>query len=262
MPELPDVETFRRYLDATSLHRKIERAEVRDTGVLRKVSGRKFSSALRGRKFDSSERLGKYIFVKMDGEGCLMLHFGMTGFLKYYKNDGQEPPHTRILFRFSNGYNLAYDCQRKLGRVRLADDMESIAEEKKLGVDAMDPELDFSGFLEVLRDRRGMIKTALMNQSAVAGIGNIYADEILFQAGVHPEREAGSISDEKMKRIFRVMRRVLKTAIDRKADPDNLPRGYIIPGREEGRSCPRCGGTVKKIKVNGRGTYLCPQCQG
>lgn len=261
MPELPDVETFRRYLDATSLHQKIEGVEVRDKAVLKKISRRKFSSRLRGRKFDSSDRRGKYIFVKLDRNGCLMLHFGMTGYLKYYKNGDKEPPHTRIIFRFSNGYRLAYDCQRKLGRVRIADDMESIAEEKKLGIDAMDPELDLSAFLEIMKKRRGMIKTALMNQSAIAGIGNIYADEILFQSGVHPEREIGNISDEEMKRIYRVMRRVLRTATDRKADPDNLPRTYIIPRREEGRSCPRCGGTVEKIKVNGRGTYLCPQCQ-
>lgn len=261
MPELPDVETFRRYLDATSLHQKIEGVEVRDKAVLKKISGRKFSSRLRGRKFDSSDRRGKYIFVKLDRDGCLMLHFGMTGYLKYYKNGDKEPPHTRIIFRFSNGYRLAYDCQRKLGRVRIADDMESIAEEKKLGIDAMDPELDLSAFLEIMKKRRGMIKTALMNQSAIAGIGNIYADEILFQSGVHPEREIGDISGEEMKRIYRVMRRVLRTATDRKADPDNFPRTYIIPRREEGRSCPRCGGTVEKIKVNGRGTYLCPQCQ-
>jgi len=261
MPELPDVETFRRYLDATSLHKKIEKVEVKDSSVLKEVSTGRFSSSVRGREFESSDRLGKYMFVRMDNGMCIMMHFGMTGFLKYFRDREKAPPHTRILFNFSNDYSLAYDCQRKLGRVRLTDSVGAIAEEKDLGVDALDPELDLSRFLEIMSERRGMIKTALMNQSVIAGIGNIYSDEILFQGRVHPERQIREISREELKKLYMAMKRVLKKTIQRKADPGSFPRSYLIPRREEGKNCPRCGGDIDKIKVNNRGTYLCPECQ-
>ncbi|MBD3179017.1 MAG: hypothetical protein GF417_05135 [Candidatus Latescibacteria bacterium] len=261
MPELPDVENFRRYLDATSLHRKITEVEVADAAVLRKISAGRLSSSIQDRKFESTERLGKYIFVNLDNGQVLMMHFGMSGFLKYFSKSGSRPPHARVLFGFSNGYTLAYDCQRKLGRIRLADDMESIIREKGLGLDAMDPGLGLKRFRRIMGRRRGMIKTALMNQSAISGIGNIYSDEILFQAGIHPERKLEKISDDELKRVYRMMKRVLGTATERKANPDNYPPSYLAPLREEGSECPGCGGRVEKIKVNNRGTYLCPRCQ-
>ncbi len=261
MPELPDVETFRRYFDATSLHKKIKSVEVNDTAVLKKISGKRFKSSLAGRKFESSSRRGKYIFVLLDNGDYLVLHFGMTGYLKYFKKEDKSPGHERILFNFSNGYKLAYVCQRKLGRVMLAGSVESIAQKKDLGVDALDSDLDADGFREIIGKRKGMIKSTLMNQSVIAGIGNIYSDEILFQAGVDPRKNIQSLSGKKLDKIYSSMRRVLKKTVEKKAEPDSFPRSYIIPRREEGKSCPRCGGTIKKIKVNNRSTYFCPKCQ-
>jgi len=143
----------------------------------------------------------------------------------------------------------------------VAGSIESVVRKKEIGVDAFDSDLDAARFREIVGKRRGMIKSTLMNQSVIAGIGNIYSDEILFQAGIDPRKKIQDLSDKKLSQIYKSMRRVLKKTVEKKADPESFPRSYIIPRREEGKKCPRCGGTVKKTKVNNRSTYFCPKCQ-
>lgn len=261
MPELPDVEVFREYFNRTALHRKIVSVDVKDDKVLDGISEKKLVSGLKGYQFESSTRRGKYLFAMLNNDRWMMMHFGMTGFLKYFKNMDSASQHIRILLKFSNGYNLAYDSQRKLGKVRLIDSVYDFAEENDLGVDALDPELDLSRFKKLIAERRGKAKTFLMNQSVISGIGNIYSDEILFQSRIHPEHQVDRLSSKKIKKLYNSMKMVLNTAIDRRVQPDRFPKGFIIPHRDEGDKCPRCGGNIKKIKVNNRGTYLCPRCQ-
>jgi formamidopyrimidine-DNA glycosylase len=259
MPELPDVEVFRRYMNSTSLHQKIEKIEVGQERVLRNTTPSGLGRKLKGCQFERTKRHGKHIFACVDEKFWLMFHFGMTGFFKYFKNKEESPPHTRILFRFENGYHLAYDSQRMLGQVQVVEDAGRFIIEKDLGLDALD--LSLSAFKNLARGRRGAVKTFLMNQSLIAGIGNIYSDEILFQAGIHPKTQVKNLDEDQIENLYGEMRKVLKTAIKKKANPDEFPDDFLIPYRGEKKTCPRCGGEIKKIKVNNRGTYFCPRCQ-
>ncbi|MGA1796676.1 MAG: Fpg/Nei family DNA glycosylase [bacterium] len=262
MPELPDVEILRRYLDATSLHQSIEGVEVRSDRLLESLSAKKLQSAIKGRSFEETFRHGKFLFAHLDDNGWLVLHFGMSGYLKYFKQMDHDPSHDRLLIGFSNGYHLAYVSQRKLGSIGLTDEPGAFVKKKGLGPDALSPDMDFTAFKEALSGRRGSIKSALMNQEILAGIGNIYCDEILFQAGVFPKSDLTGLNEETMQRIFKKLKEVLQTAIDKKADPSHMPDTWLIPLRGTDRGCPRCGGDIATIKVSGRTAYYCPRCQG
>lgn len=259
MPELPDVEVFGQYFDATSLHQEIAEVEVHSRQVLEDVSAQELETALRGRTFESTRRHGKWLFVELDDGNWLVLHFGMTGFLKYFKDEGNEPAHSRLLIQFSNGYHLAYDSQRKLGEIDLIEDVEHFISEHDLGPDALGLKLD--EFREILADRRGMIKSALMDQSLMAGIGNVYSDEILFQAGIHPRATVSQLDEGTLETLFRRMKQVLHTAIECRADPAQFPDSYITLHRHRDGKCPKCGGEIEQVKVSGRTAYSCPECQ-
>src|SRR6266436_10198670 len=180
MPELPDVEIFKRYFDATSLHQRIIGVDVRSAYVLKAVSGRELARRLKGRCFESSRRHGKHLFVRTDGDLWLRLHFGMTGSLRYFKDEEKAPPHTRVLFLFAGDYRLAFDDQRKFGEVGLIKNVDEFLKKRVLGPDALD--VDLVEFKKMFTKHRGAVKSILMNQTLIAGIGNIYADEILFHA--------------------------------------------------------------------------------
>lgn len=258
MPELPDVEIQKEYLDATALHKRIAKTQILSRDLLKETTPRKLRTALKGHEFKSSRRHGKYLFARVSSEGkWVVFHFGMTGFLKYFRQEDEKPEYTRILFSFTNEYHLAYVAQRKLGLIQLINDMEGFIEKHKLGPDALDPGFTFKQFRESLGDGRAMVKSALMNQKALAGVGNIYSDEILYQAGIDPRRRTGDLSGEEQKRLYRQMHRVLKTAIDKRADPSGFPRSFIIPHRRGDNKCPG-GGELKSLKVSGRTSFYCP----
>lgn len=259
LPELPDVEVYRRYLNSTALHKQISAVKVRDAGVLRGVSGKQLGKKLEGRRLESTMRRGKHMLAGMDSGHWLTFHFGMTGYLEYFKTVEGERDHNRVVIDFANGYHLAFVCRRKLGRMGLIKDPERFFAVHSLGPDALDLECD--AFMDLLHSRRGVIKSALMDQRLIAGIGNIYADEMLYQAGIHPGAKVGSLGDDRTRRLLNKMRKVLNTAIERKADPDEFPRTWLLPHRREGTGCPKCKGEVKKIKISGRSTYFCPACQ-
>jgi formamidopyrimidine-DNA glycosylase len=259
MPELPDVEMFKRYLDSTSLHQKIESVEVRERRILGGVSARKLQSTLKGRTFESTRRHGKNLFVGLDGGGWLLMHFGMTGDLKYFEDMDQDPPHDRFLISFDNGYHLAFEDQRMFGKVDLIEDLEDFVRKKKLGPDLL--ELDSASFRERFEGRKGSVKAALMNQQVVAGVGNIYSDEILFQAHLYPGTRIERLDDATLEKLFEETRRVLKTAIERGADPQELPDHFLLSHRREGEKCPRGNGEIRKIQAAGRTAYYCPACQ-
>jgi formamidopyrimidine-DNA glycosylase len=263
MPELPDVEVFRRYLDATALHKTVESVTVREEGVLEGVSAQTLRDALTGRSLAETRRHGKYLLARLepdrDGRDWLVMHFGMTGYLEYFKDQDQDPRHDRVRLDLDNGYHLAFVSQRKLGRMLLKDSPEALVRDKDLGPDAMD--LDREGFKQALAGTRSMVKSAFMRQERMAGVGNVYTDEILFQAGVHPKARSTDLDNDVLDELYRTMRHVLQTAADRKADPEAMPDSWLLPRREEGASCPRCKGGLQKLRVNGRATYVCPSCQ-
>jgi formamidopyrimidine-DNA glycosylase len=260
MPELPDVAQFKMYFDATSLHQRIRQVIVQEADLLEAVSARRLRSELKGSEFAETHRHGKYLFARFRRSGWLVLHFGMTGSLDFAK-DGELPDHTRATFRFRGGYRLAYVNQRKLGMIALADDPDSFAAQRDLGPDALDDRLTFDRFAERLEGRRGRVKPAIMNQSIIAGVGNIYSDEILFQAGVSPLRPVDRLDRKTLRSIYRTMRRVLRVAIRHNACAASLPRSYLLPHRDGDARCPRCGGKLETVKVSGRTAHFCPNCQ-
>lgn len=260
MPELPDVEVLRRYVEATSLDRPIVHVDVPSPELLRTVSKRDLMRQLTGRRFTSTRRHGKHLFVGTDGDAWLWLHFGMTGSLQYLSGDEPAPPHTRVLFAFDTGHRLAFDCQRKFGRVGLVHDVDEIVARLRLGPDALD--LGAAAFRDRLAQRRGAVKAVLIDQEVIAGVGNIYADEILFHAGLHPETEVSRLDDRALHRLSRATQHVLTNAIAYRADVGLMPTSWLLPHRgKRGNQCPRCHRVLATLSVRGRTTWLCPGCQ-
>ena len=259
MPELPEVETFKRYLDSTSLHQRITNVEVRDAYVLKNVSARELARRVKGRRLENSHRHGKHLFVRAGDKLWLRLHFGMTGSLHYLKHDEETPKTTRVLFLFANNRRLAFDDQRKFGEIELIKGVDEFLLTRGLGPDAL--EISASKLRAVLGKRRGALKAILLNQQLIAGIGNLYADEILFRARVHPATEAARLSDKNLTGLFRAMRYVLEKAIALKTDFNRLPKSWLLTHRGKRGRCPRCGRALKSATIGGRTSWFCVHCQ-
>lgn len=261
MPELPDLAHFKQYIDATSLHRHIQQIRQLDSDLLDGISAQRFDKKLCGQRFESTARHGKFLFVRLDSGKHLLMHFGMTGDLKSSKHGEATPKHTRCVFVLDDDYHLAYACQRKLGRLGLVENPERFVEEQELGPDALDDSLDQPTFRERLQGRRGSIKSSLMNQAVVAGLGNIYSDEVLFQAGIHPEERVDELIASSVEALYWCMRDVLAKASQRQAKVDRLPQGFLLPHRHEDGHCPRCDTKLAKVAISGRHAWICPNCQ-
>ena len=262
MPELPDVEVFRRHLDTVALDRSISAVNVLDVDILRNTSANQLESRLKGHEFVSTARHGKHLFIGLEDGGWLALHFGMTGYLQYLRHDDSNPRHTRVLFGFADGHGLAFVLQRRLGSLTLTPDMKRFVRAHELGPDALDESLGLEDFEQALRGKGSTIKSALMDQSCVAGIGNIYSDEVLFQAKVHPRAMASQLDDETVQALFASMKDVLAVAIDCQAQPARFPTHYLLPHRYKEGTCPVCHSALRRVKISGRTSYYCPGCQG
>lgn len=261
MPELPDVQVFKEYLDATSLHQKIEDVEIRREDLLESISERSLKRRLKGQTLESTRRHAKYLFVRVDGKGWLILHFGMTGGLSYSRSR-EMPDYTRMLIRFANGWQLAYTCPRVLGTIGWTDDLEEFLEQKELGIDAASAELTPARFQEIMGPKRGTIKPALMDQKTISGLGNVYVDEILFQARIRPKRKVSDLSKRELMAIHEHLGRVLQAAIQARADPEQMPESFLLRCRGgEDATCPRCERPLERTKISGRTTYFCRHCQ-
>ncbi len=259
MPELPDVAGFKQYLDATSLHQRVASTECLNARFIKEVSRRSLQQRLQGAELDSSSQWGKWLFVTLSSGGYLVLHFGMTGELSYAAEDTDPHEHTRLALHFDNGYRLSIISQRMIGQASYTDDIQAFAEKHDLGPDAL--EIDRATFLDLMRGRRGSVKSALMNQSLIAGIGNVYSDEILFQAGLHPASQIKRLDKAGLKNLYSVMHRVLRTAARKGGNGRKAPKTWLLGGRGEESPCPRCGGALDDATVNGRTSWFCPRCQ-
>lgn len=259
MPELPDVEVFKCRLVESALNKRIDTVAVQNRRVLAGLSPNRLQAGLAGHRFRAARRHGKHLFAQIDAGPWLAMHFGMTGEIKYFTGDDPTPAFDRLRIDFVNGAHLAYYDQRLLGRLRLVDDPDRFIAEKPLGPDALD--VDYRNFAAVLDKARGGIKALLMDQTQIAGIGNIYSDEILFQARIHPQTKVVALDASQRRAVYEAIKSVLKKAIARGADPEKLPADYLIPHRRAGEPCPRCGGKVARLSLGGRGSYFCPRCQ-
>jgi formamidopyrimidine-DNA glycosylase len=259
MPELPEVEMFKRYLDSTSLRQRITDVEVQDAYVLKRVSERQLARRLKGRRLENSHRHGKHLFVRAGEELWLRLHFGMTGSLEYLKHDEVSPKAARVIFHFADSCRLAFDDQRKFGEIELIEDLDEFLHTRGLGPDALGTSL--SDFKAIFGKHRGAVKAILLNQQLIAGIGNLYADEILFRARMHPATEAARLNDKDLTGLFRAMRYVLEKAIALKTDFNRLPKTWLLTNRGKRGRCPRCGRALKSATIGGRTSWFCAHCQ-
>ena len=254
MPELPDVEGFRRVLAGHAVDRRIEDVEVRDAQVLRDVTPNRLRKTLVGRRFAEPRRLGKWLLVPVKGgPETVVLHFGMTGSLHW--EDGEPHRHDRVIFRMAGG-ELRYRDMRKLQGLRLAPDDEAL---DKLLADTGPDALKVEKFAEVLPARR-RLKAALVDQSVISGLGNLLADEILWRAKLNPHQKVASLEDGDFRRLRTTTRDVLRSAVKAGRVP---PRASWLTGRrdEPSGSCPRCGTTLEHGRAGGRTTVWCPNCQ-
>ena len=235
MPELPEVETFKRYLDKTSLNQIIKDIKVIDNRILN-IDEFHLKKFLTNKKFKSSNRHGKYLLINI-GQGYLIMHFGMTGDLEYFNKKDDEPKFSKIIFHFN----------------------EEFIEKNKLGPDAF--KMSLEQFKEALLRRSGVAKNLLLNQSFVAGIGNIYSDEILFRTKIHPKTKINSLNESKVKELFANIKEVLQVGIEKKGDLNTYPDHFLIPHRIKDDHCPVCKYEIKRIEISGRHGFFCPNCQ-
>ena len=206
-------------------------------------------------------RRGKYLIVALDDGRALILHFGMGGDLGYYKSPTERPDYTRIEFIFANGWRLAFTCPRKICRVLLVDDASQVPALKEMGPEPLGAAFSFAFLERLIEERpRRQIKPLLMDQKMIAGVGNIYADEILFEARVRPDRLASSLSEEETRGIHRETRRVLRRSI-RTAAEEEFPADFLVSRDARGAACRVCGQPIEKKKIGGRTSYFCPRCQ-
>jgi formamidopyrimidine-DNA glycosylase len=261
MPELPDLEGFRQYCDATSLHQRITQTSILDQRILSHVTPQLLSRRLKDAQLQSTCRHGKFLFVSVSEGGWLVMHFGMTGELHYERAEGDLPDYARVVFCFENNHRLVYRCRRMLGQVSFTSDLDGFIEDQQLGPDALADALDKRRFREMPGERKGMLKSLLMDQSVVAGLGNVWSDEILFQAKLHPKQKSDDMTERQIDQLYNTMRRVLKKGAVQGGNVRKLPRSWLLPRREEGQSCPRCDGELRKIRAGGRSAVICPACQ-
>ncbi len=269
MPELPEVEGYRQYLEATCLHQPIEAIDVEDTKLLT-TEHITLAETLRGTSFTGTRRVGKNLFVFTDKPGVIVrMHFGMSGSLEYYHSSLDRPRHARIVFYFRGGFNLGFVCPRKFERVGLVEDVDAFLKKKKIGKDALD--LTVEDLTSALANRKSVIKSTLLDQSVAAGVGNWIADELLFQAHIHPEKRANELTSTEILTLRDAIQLVLLTAIENEARYAHFPESFLIHARawdaspyadtERHLLCPRCGSELEIMRVGGRTTYFCPSCQ-
>ncbi|GJM31474.1 MAG: formamidopyrimidine-DNA glycosylase [Saprospiraceae bacterium] len=255
MPELPEVNTFQRYFEATSLHQKIREVEVYDEKIIRNVSGLDFIERLEGRIFTGTSRRGKYLFVNLDNGHHVQLHFGMTGDIKYYSEPEDRPRHERFVFHFDSGFRLGFDCPRKFARICYIENLEDYLADIGLGEDAL--MISEAEFLQKMEGKKNNIKGFLLNQKYIAGVGNLYADEICYQTRIHPASSVKNLSTAQCHDVFQKMRAILTKAIEQSAHYKEYPENWFWAWRKEGFTRPDGLGVVKSTKIAGRTTYYC-----
>lgn len=268
MPELPEVETYRRFLDDLLLHQTIVQVEVLDAHVLA-VPQAALRQALTGTTVTGTRRLGKNCFLELSTGQVLALHFGMTGDVGAYRDDHDRPRFTRVALHLADGLRIAFIDPRKFGRIRLAGSVAEFQQQKKLGPDALD--LSPEQLALALRGRKTLLKPLLLDQRLAAGLGNWIVDEVLFQARLHPERAAGSLLPDEVARLHAAIVLVLNTAIEKEANYRHFPTSFLIharewdqypvAGSEAYKLCPVDQTGIAKKYVGGRATYYCPVCQ-
>jgi len=274
MPELPEVETVVRDLRAHGLEgRTVVRARVHWARSVGTPSATAFCKGLRGARVAGVRRRGKFIVMDLVDSRSVLVHLRMTGRLFFAPAASAREVHQHVIVDLDDGRSLRFRDTRKFGRWYLLPDAQSKL--GGLGPEPLDKRFTAAHFVRRLRPRRGMLKPLLLNQAVIAGLGNIYVDEALFEARLHPERRCATLTDKDLRRLYRAVRKVLRRGV--RAMGTSLGRAqtnfYSVAGRRgrnqdrlkvfrrHGEPCPVCGTAIERILVCQRSTHFCPQCQ-
>jgi len=273
MPELPEVETIRIKLEPHLVGREFDRVEIHDSRLVRPFEPMAVAAELEGERVHALERRGKYLIVRFESGRALLIHLRMTGSLRHAPPGSlADDPHRRAVVRLDDGSDVAYRDVRRFGTWLLLepDELDPYLS-KKLGGEPLERSFTARRLGERLADRRAPIKAALLDQRTVAGLGNIYVDEALWRARLHPLREARSITTEELGQLTKAIREALRVGLARQgaslrdySTPDGsrgrMQEEFRVYGRA-GEPCSRCGTPIDKIRAGGRGTWYCPGCQ-
>jgi formamidopyrimidine-DNA glycosylase len=271
MPELPEVETIRRHLAPHVEGRTIVRAEILDHRWTLPGPIEPVEDGIRGRRIERLGRRGKYLLAELDDGATLVIHLRMTGTLLYDPPDGTT--HIRVRLGLDDGGEVAFSDPRRFGTGHLLGDPAATAAylDARLGLEPLDPEFTPEHLRAQARGRRAPVKAFLLDQRRIAGVGNIYADEALFAARIHPLRPTGSLTRLQIGELRDAVVAALEAGIAAKGatiDDFRDPSGAYGTFQDrfqvhlrEGEPCPRCGTAIVKLRAAGRGTYVCPSCQ-
>lgn len=254
MPELPEVNTVMKGFRENVLGHMITGVEIHDDKIIRNVSREEFSNALKRRKFVDTYRQGKYFFGVLENDLVVLFHLGMTGDLVYYFDGNDKPKYERFSLKFDSGLVLGYDDLRKFSNILLLDDLHKYLGEIGLGPDALT--INYRDFSRVFEGRSTTLKSVLMDQQSMAGIGNLYADEICYQARLHPASVAGALSPAHLKKLHHLTHQILQEACDRDAYYKIYPDNWFWKWRNDSIGQIQGKGEVKKMKIGGRTTYF------
>lgn len=267
MPELPEVETIRRGIEKRILGKKVKRVEINTAKMIKEPSLKKFKEEVEGKTFKQVIRRGKYLILGLSSGKKIVIHLRMTGQLIYGKKDAKS----RVSFLLSGGKYLNLNDRRHLGEIRLVENWEKVPGIAKIGMEPLEEGFTLKVFGEMLNKKKAKIKPLLMNQEFLAGMGNVYAQEALFKAGIHPERKAYRLKRDEVKSLFYELKKVLREAIDYRGsslssyvDAEGRRGSFHFRLRVYGRGgepCVKCKMPLEFIKLAGRGTSFCPKCQ-
>ncbi|CAJ1185232.1 Formamidopyrimidine-DNA glycosylase [Companilactobacillus paralimentarius] len=272
MPEMPEVETVRRSLIAQVKGRKITHVEIRYPDL---ITGDvdQFVEFVTGATISDVGRRAKFLLIHLDNGYTIISHLRMEGKYRISADPSAIDKHSHAIFTLDNGQKMIYNDVRKFGRMQLwnTDELSENKSLKKLGPEPLSTEFTFQNLKPRVMRHHKDIKTVLLDQSVMSGLGNIYVDEVLWQVKLHPETPANHLSDEDIQKIIEASNQEMdkgiaaggssiRTYVDATGHKGNMQNNLKVYGKE-GTPCPRCGTEIVKIKVGGRGTHFCPKCQ-
>lgn len=278
MPELPEVETIRR-----DLHRKVKDKEIKFVTVntpkiVKEPPISEFCAQIEGKVFKNINRRGKYLVIELDSGKKLVIHLGMTGLLIYPFNEDSKKiiniKHNHLVFTFIDGTKLIFNDVRKFGKIYLVSNLNKIEGMAKLGLDPLDDCFKEEIFVQLLnKKKKSKIKSFLMNQEFIAGLGNIYVNEVLYRANIHPLRKISSLHKEEIGNLYQQIKLVLNKAI-KSGGSTVADEAYLNTDGEKGKfaeklqvyarkgePCIKCGHSIDVVRIEGRSSFICPQCQ-
>ena len=273
MPELPEVEHVRQSLAALLEGQAVERVEVRLARIVRRPGVEAFCSRLAGKRVLRVDRRGKYLLIECDDDVVLVSHLRMEGRYGIRAAGAPLEPHTHVIFHLKGGQELRYQDVRQFGTMDLLNkgELHLLPGLFELGPEPLVDEFDAFYLQRAVDGRLAPIKAVLLDQRVVAGLGNIYVDEALFRAGIHPERQAGQLAKKDLVRLVFAIREVIEEAVQAGGSSvKSYVNGFGEPGRfqsslrvygRQGQPCARCGSPIVKGRVGGRGTHVCLHCQ-